>query len=247
MAREATEAEMKAFIFKIAPLAQKAFKTLGKVRPSVCIGMACIESGYGLSEVMASHHAYMGHKVGSGKTATKFWQGASFNATTKEEYTIGTLTDIRANFRAYPNDEMCIFNFYELLNTSLYAKVQAGASYRQQMAQIKQVGYMTSSKEVNSVISVIEKHNLTQYDFDGTPATPAVNPYKLVIKQGTTGDCVKWLQFELNRHGAGLNIDGKFGGATFAAVCQYQRENNLLVDGIVGTNTLNSLKNKMNI
>ena len=246
MAREATEAEMKAFISRIAPLAQKAFKTLGKVRPSVCIGMACIESGYGLSNIMASHHAYLGQKVGTGKTATKYWQGASYNAKTKEEYTVGTLTDIRANFRAYPTDEMCIFNYYELLNTSLYARVQAGASYRTQMAQIKQVGYMTSSKEVNSVIAVIEKHNLTQFDFDGVPATPAKNPYKLVIKQGTQGDCVKWLQFELNRHGAGLSIDGKFGGATFAAVCQYQRtHDNLAVDGIVGTNTINSLKNNM--
>lgn len=247
MARQATEAEIKAFINKIAPLAQKAFKTLGKVRPSVCIGMACIESGYGLSEVMSSHHAYMGHKVGSGKTATKYWQGASFNAKTKEEYTIGTLTDIRANFRAYPNDEMCIFNFYELLNTSLYARVKAGASYREQMAQIKQCQYMTSSREVNSVISAIENYNLTQYDFDGVPATPAKNPYKLLINQGTTGDCVKWLQFELNRHGANLSCDGKFGGATFAAVCQYQRQNNLLVDGIVGTNTLTSLKNNMKV
>ncbi len=115
------------------------------------------------------------------------------------------------------------------------------------MAQIKAVGYFTSSTEQQTCIDIIEKYNLTQYDFDGVPAMPAKNPYKLVINQGTQGDCVKWLQFELNRHGAGLNIDGKFGGATFAAVCQYQRENNLLVDGIVGTNTLNSLKNNMNM
>ena len=93
----------------------------------------------------------------------------------------------------------------------------------------------------------IEDNNLTRFDFDGTPATPAKNPYKLVINQGTTGDCVKWLQFELNRHGANLSCDGKFGGATFAAVCQYQRQNNLLVDGIVGTNTLTSLKNNMKV
>lgn len=242
----ATAAEKATFIEMIAPHAQKAFKTLGKVRPSVCIGMACVESGFGTSTIMRNHNAYFGQKVGTGKTATKYWQGASFNAKTKEEYTVGTHTDIRANFRAYPNTEMCVFNYYELLNTKLYERVQAGASYRTQMAQIKQCGYMTSSTEVNTVIQIIESFNLTKYDFDGVPATPAKNPYKLVINQNTTGDCVKWLQFELNRHGAGLNIDGKFGGATFAAVCQYQRtHDNLAVDGIVGTNTLNSLKNNI--
>lgn len=246
MARQATAAEIKAFIALIAPLAQKAFKTLGKVRPSVCIAMAACESGFGTSDIMRNHNAFIGQKVGTGKTATKYWQGDFFSAKTKEEYKVGVHTIIKAAFRAYPSAEMCVFNYYELLNTSLYSNVKAGASYREQMAQIA-TKYFTSSTERQTCINIIEKYNLTQYDFDGVPAMPAKNPFKLWINQGTQGDCVKWLQFELNRHGATLTIDGKFVGATFAAVCQYQRENNLLVDGIVGTNTLNSLKNNMNM
>lgn len=253
MARQATAAEIAAFIDFIAPLAQKAFLTLGKVRPSVCIAMACCESGYGTSNVMRSNNAFLGQKVGSGKTATKYWQGYFYSAQTKEEYQVGKHTVIRAAFRSYHDTpemsgaQLCVLNYYELLNTSLYARVKAGASYREQMAQIKAVGYFTSSTEQQTCIDIIEDNNLTRFDFDGTPATPAKNPYKLVINQGTTGDCVKWLQFELNRHGANLSCDGKFGGATFAAVCQYQRQNNLLVDGIVGTNTLTSLKNNMKV
>ena len=241
----ATQAQCRAFILEIAPLAQKAFKALGKVRPSVCIAMACCESGYGTSETMRKHNAFLGQKVGTGKTAKKYWQGDFYSATTKEEYKVGVHTVIKAAFRAYPSMEMCVFNYYELLNASLYSRVKAGASYREQMAQIAAVGYFSSSTEQQTCLDIIERFNLTQYDFDGVPAIPAKNPYKLVINQGTQGDCVKWLQFELNRNGANLATDGKFGGGTFAAVCQYQRENNLIVDGIVGSKTLESLKSKI--
>lgn len=249
-----TPAQCKAFIAEIAPLAQKAYKELGKVRPSVCIAMACCESGFGTSQIMRKYNAFIGQKVGTGKTATKYWQGDFFTSKTKEEYKVGVHTVIKAAFRAYHDTpemsgaQMCFYNYYELLNASLYARVKAGASYREQLAQIKAVGYFTSSTEQKTCADIIEQYQLTQYDFDGVPvkpATPAKNPFKLVLNRGTTGEAVKWLQFELNRNGASLNIDGNYGAATFAAVAQYQRENNLLVDGVAGSKTLTSLKNKI--
>lgn len=160
----ATQAQVKAFILEIAPCAQMAYKLLGKVLPSVAIGMACVESGYGTKEIMRSHNAFMGHKVGTGKTATKYWTGTFFVAKTKEEYTVGTHTVIQDAFRSYPSMEICLLNFYELLNTSLYSNVKATLDYRQQMKQIKARGYMTSSTEVDTVLKIIASHNLTQYD-----------------------------------------------------------------------------------
>lgn len=79
-----TTNEITSFIKMIAPLAQKAYKALGKVKPSVCIGMACIESGYGTAPAMRKHNAYLGHKVGSGKTALKYWDGTFFKSKTSE-------------------------------------------------------------------------------------------------------------------------------------------------------------------
>ena len=157
-------AQAKAFIQEIAPSAQKAYKELGKVLPSVCIGMAIVESGAGTSSIMRKYNAFLGHKVGSGKTATKYWSGKFFVARTKEEYTVGTHTVIKDAFRAFDNIEQCVFNFYELLNTSLYKGVQSGVDYKTQMSQIKKCGYMTSSTEVNSVINRINKYDLTKYD-----------------------------------------------------------------------------------
>lgn len=168
------------FINEIAPLAQNAYKILGKVKPSVCIGMACVESGFGWgsdgTRLMYKHNAVLGQKVGSGKTATKYWSGKSFNAKTSEEYVIGVHTNIQANFRAYDNLAQCILNYYELLNTNFYKRVVANVDYATQMRQIKECGYMTSSTEVNSVLKIINQFNLTQFD-----DVAFINP--LVVKE----------------------------------------------------------------
>ena len=152
------------FIDMLAPIAQKAFNNIGKILPSVCIAMAIVESNCGQSNIMKKNNALLGQKVGTGKTAKKYWSGKFFVSRTKEEYTVGTHTIIKSAFRAYDSIEQCVFNYYELLNTSLYKKVVSNVDYKTQMQQIKDCGYMTSSTEVNSVISLIEKYNLTIYD-----------------------------------------------------------------------------------
>ena len=152
------------FIDMLAPIAQKAFNNIGKILPSVCIAMAIVESNCGQSSIMKKNNALLGQKVGTGKTAKKYWSGKFFVSRTKEEYTVGTHTIIKSAFRAYDSIEQCVFNYYELLNTSLYKKVASNVDYKTQMQQIKDCGYMTSSTEVNSVISIIEKYNLTIYD-----------------------------------------------------------------------------------
>ena len=233
----ATATEIALFIEMIAPLAQKAYRTLGKVKPSVCIGMACVESAYGTSQLMKKHNAYFGQKVGTGKTAVKYWSMKFFTSSTKEEYTLGQHTTIRAAFRAYDSAEQSVFNYYELLNTSLYSKVLATSDYREQMQQIKECKYMTSSTEVNSVISIIEKYNLTKYD------VVEDNPYVLtaeIVKRGDRGESVKWLQFQLSLNGAKLDVDGIFGPKTEEAVISYKQSKNLL--GIAGKETLEAIK-----
>ncbi len=231
----ATQTQINNFINEIAPYAQEAYRTLGKVLPSVCIGMACVESGYGTSKLMYNHHAVLGQKVGTGKTATKYWGGKFFTSTTKEEYTVGVHTTIRDAFRAYDDLRQCVFNYYELLNTSLYARVKAGADYRTQMAQIKQCGYMTSSTEVNSVINTIQKYNLTRFDpvSSNTPSRP-------MLKKGSKGDAVKALQIFLNINGFQCgNADGIFGEKTDKAVRAFQKAHPECgtADGIVGKRT----------
>lgn len=237
----ATPEQIKAFIKLIAPDVQEAYKRVGKVKPSVCIGMACVESGAGTSKLMFSHNALWGQKVGTGKTATKYWGGKFFTSKTKEEYQVGVHSVITSAFRAYDSILQGACNYYELLNTSLYARVKADADYKTQMEQIKQCGYMTSSTEVNSVLKYISAYNLTQYDNvrgDNTPHIPA----ERLLKKGSKGESVKWLQERLNAlNGANLNVDGVYGDKTKKAVIEWQAKKGLNIDGIAGEQTIKSL------
>ena len=61
-----------------------------------------------------------------------------------------------------------------------------------------------------------------------------------VMKSGSRGESVKWLQWELDSKGYPLNIDGIYGPKTEAAVRQFQTD--VFVDGIVGPDTLAKLR-----
>ncbi len=61
------------------------------------------------------------------------------------------------------------------------------------------------------------------------------------LRRGSSGELVKTLQNLLNQNGATLEVDGKFGPLTDAAVRAYQKANGLTVDGITGPITWGEL------
>lgn len=65
---------------------------------------------------------------------------------------------------------------------------------------------------------------------------------EVLSKFGSTGEEVRQIQEKLKRWGYYTGeVDGIFGSQTLAAVRYFQSKNGLVVDGIVGTNTLNAL------
>ena len=61
------------------------------------------------------------------------------------------------------------------------------------------------------------------------------------IRYGSSGNDVSELQKLLNQNGYTLDVDGRFGPKTQAAVRDYQTKNKLTVDGIVGNQTWGAL------
>ena len=59
-----------------------------------------------------------------------------------------------------------------------------------------------------------------------------------MIKIGDVGQHVSALQASLNSFGAAIEVDGWFGESTEKAVIRFQRQNDLMVDGIAGPATL---------
>ncbi len=66
----------------------------------------------------------------------------------------------------------------------------------------------------------------------------------VTLRQGDSGDSVRWLQWYLYKLGylKESDIDGSFGPTTLSAVQKFQTDNNLDVDGLVGSGTRGALK-----
>lgn len=165
----ATQAQQKEFINQIAPLIVKYAKKNGYKCASGAIAQACLESGYGLSSLAAKYHNYFGLKCGGS------WKGASVNMRTMEEYTVGTLTAISDNFRAYKDMETGVAGYYDFIAYSRYKAVKNQTTPEAYLTAIKAAGYATSSTYVNNNMRVVMAHNLTAWDavLNGTSDTAA--------------------------------------------------------------------------
>ena len=62
------------------------------------------------------------------------------------------------------------------------------------------------------------------------------------IRSGSIGSGAKWVQWQLNRFGYGLTVDGIIGTKSVNAIKDFQRKHNLSVDGICGVKTREELK-----
>lgn len=232
-------AEQKKFIAEIAPIIQDEAKRRDYLVCSAVIAQACLESRYGLSSLGAKYHNYFGLKCG------KVWRGPSVNMQTKEEYIVGTLTTIKDNFRVYSDMRSGVSGYYDFVSTPRYSSLKSARTAKEYLERIKAAGYATSSAYVNNNMNVVRKYNLTEWDKPLTGVT-TVNPYSIpasTLKAGTSGNAVKWLQWELNKRGYDLKIDGIYGPKTEQAVRDYQNRNGnaLASDGIVGVITRGAL------
>lgn len=249
----ATKQEIDSFISQIAPLIQKHARERGYKVASPIIAQACIESAFGTSKLSALHHNYFGLKCGSS------WKGASVNMKTKEEYTPGTLTTIKDNFRAYSSMEDGVKGYFDFTSTKRYAKLKKAATPKEYLECIKAAGYATSSAYVTTNMNTIKKYNLTRYDTSDVAQEPQGepkngNPYPIptgLIKMGTRGNSARWLQVALNSWSLDhnppylLKVDGIAGEKTIAALKDFQTRNSLTVDGIAGPATISALVNAL--
>lgn len=73
------------------------------------------------------------------------------------------------------------------------------------------------------------------------PATQA-SMNKVLLKKGSRNSLVKWCQGRLRNHkGYSIGIDGIYGAETERVVKQFQQDNGLTADGIIGKNTISIL------
>lgn len=150
----------KEFIEVIAKYVIKYANDYGIKVHSPIIAQAILESGWGGSTLASKYNNFFGLKCGGS------WKGKSVNMATKEEYTVGTLTDIRANFRVFDSIEDGVKGYFEFINYSRYSNLKGVTNPEEYCKLIKADGYATSSTYVTNLMRVIRDNNLTR--FDGT-------------------------------------------------------------------------------
>lgn len=146
------------FIEKIADCVEKYAYLYGIEVHSPIIAQAILESGWGKSGLASKYHNYFGLKCGSS------WKGKSVNMATKEEYKVGTLTNIRDNFRVYDSMEAGVKGYFEFINTKRYSNLKGVTSPEEYVKRIKADGYATSSTYVDNIMRVIRDNKLTRFD-----------------------------------------------------------------------------------
>jgi flagellum-specific peptidoglycan hydrolase FlgJ len=149
------------FIEQIAKCVKKYAYVYGIEVHSPIIAQAILESGWGKSSLASKYHNYFGLKCGSA------WKGKSVNMATKEEYKVGTLTNIRDNFRVYDSMEAGVKGYFDFINTSRYVNLKGVKSPEEYVKRIKADGYATSSKYVDNIMRVIRDNKLTRFDGNG--------------------------------------------------------------------------------
>ena len=151
----------KEFIEKIAKCVKKYAYVYGIEVHSPIIAQAILESGWGKSKLASRYHNYFGLKCGSA------WKGKSVNMATKEEYKVGTLTNIRDNFRVYDSMDAGVKGYFDFINTKRYANLKGVRSPKEYVKRIKADGYATCSRYVDNIMRVIHDYNLTRFDGNG--------------------------------------------------------------------------------
>lgn len=134
--------------------------------PSLCIAQACLESAYGTSELAYHANNLFGIKASN-------WTGKVYNKQTKEWDGSKYIT-ITAAFRAYDTMVACVEDYIKKLTTmSRYSNLVGCTDINKACEYIRTDGWATSPTYTTSLLAVVQKFNLTQYDSvkEDKPAT----------------------------------------------------------------------------
>ena len=171
------------YIERIAPAVQAACAKYGYL-PSVLIAQSCLENGYGIPSywdnpqisALLRYNNMVGLKsslLNSSWYDKTVWPGKSIVKKTPEEYD-GVPVIITDSFRVYDNIQQSFEDFLLFLTYASNYGYGGTPKYGPAVLSIKNPGklikavasrgYATGSTYADSVMRIINKHNLTKYD-----------------------------------------------------------------------------------
>ena len=124
--------------------------------------------------------------------------------------------------------------FKKVITQEAYNGFLPGQS-RSKLPNTSQAGLLKTS-ETNTILDIPNPLNTYSYTYDIDKGN-TYSSYSL----NDSGPYVRYIQLTLNAYGIKTTIDGKFGAKTAANVKQFQKDKKIIVDGIVDSQTKESL------
>jgi len=157
------------FLKVLKPYVLQDMKNTG-ILASLTAAQAFIESNKGNSGLTTKANNLFGIK-GS-------YNGQSVKMKTTEYYN-GVKTSVYADFRKYPSWLESIADHSRLFNTNKrYANLRGCIDYKQACVNVQKDGYATSPTYSNTLIGVVEKYRLHEWDAEVLGGNvPTVQPY----------------------------------------------------------------------
>ena len=154
-----------AFVKDVYTYAKKYCGKYGYACPEAVVAQAVCESAYGTC--VSGTYNYFGIK------GYKGFEGTTTLCTTKEEYTVGTLTTIKAGFCNFTSFENGIEEYFKFLyRNGRYNNLKGVTDPVTYFTLIKQDGYATSSTYVTTLTNILKSvASYIGYTFNPTTTT----------------------------------------------------------------------------
>ena len=125
---------------------------------------------------------------------------------------------------------------YIIWNHQIYNRSRAAEGWRSYK------GANPHTKHMHVSIRASSRNDISPWPWSGATPLPSVLPFPgRALRVNSKGLDVRNIQQRLKSLGHTIGVDGVFGAKTREAVMAFQRENNLLDDGIVGKKTWTAL------
>jgi flagellum-specific peptidoglycan hydrolase FlgJ len=159
----------KSFIEEISVLIQKYIKIYGYPFASPIIAQACLESGYGTSELAVNANNFFGIKYSTAKRVPS--SKGYYVKVGSEQNADGSYVSSVMKWCKFDSMEDCVKGYFEFLNNGYgrYANLKTAKSPEEYLKLIRTDGYATSLQYIYNVKKTMNDNHLTKYDGVITP------------------------------------------------------------------------------
>ena len=149
------------FIEKIAAAVIKIAPEYGIRVFSPVIAQACLESGFGTSELATNANNFFGLKHRDGRCPSSV---GIYHKVGSEQNADGSYTSSAMQWEKFNTLEDGVRGYFEFINVSRYSNLKGITDAYKYLETIKADGYATSLKYVENVYNTLTSNNLQKYD-----------------------------------------------------------------------------------